>query len=391
MTVITDPRLTQAKQLIQQKRRDQARELLTSYLKANPNDTNALYLLAFTAHSPEEAKKALRKALDANPLNYQARAALNKIENRSVEQQPIQPARPRAKTRPLSVSEDTEQRGWFIPALSVVAGMLILVALGLLLSVLLDSSTDESEKTEAAQAEVVLPAESTTPTLLPTLTRTPIPEEVLAEFKATWTPMPSSTALPTFTLAPSITPRPSETPMPTATLYIPEVEALSLNLVSASRLYNHYTELAAQASWSEDVQQLSGVHEVLEVMVASLEISDYTGATGDLRLFFDEFFDLLGKEQDFVQKRKTLVELQAQLDAATDPADKDRLESQMQTLQSEVDTFWNTRLQQQEKVDLQYLQTIQHATATAAFIEQVDSLKTPSATPIILPTATSGE
>lgn len=389
MTVITDPRLTQAKQLIQQKRRDQARELLTSYLKANPNDTNALYLLAFTARSPEEAKKALRKALDVNPLNYQARAALNKIENRSVEQQPVQSAPPKAKTQPLVVSDDHERRGWFIPALSIVAGGLILVAVGLLLSVLLNSG-GESKKTEAAQVEM-LPAESTTPTLTPTLTRTPIPEGVLAEFKATWTPMPSSTALPTFTLAPSITPRPTETPLPTATLDIPEVESLSLNLVSASRLYNHYTELAAQASWSEDAEQLNSVHKVLEVMVASLEISDYTGVTGDLKLFFDEFFDLLGKEQDFVQKRKTLVELQTQLDATTDPAVKDTLESQMESLQSEVDTFWKIRLQQQEKVDLQYLQTIQHATATAAFIEQVDSLKTPSATPIILPTATSGE
>ncbi len=390
MTVITDPRLTQAKQLIQQKRRDQARELLTSYLKANPNDTNALYLLAFTARSPEEAKKALRKALDVNPLNYQARAALNKIENRSVEQQPVQSApSSKPKTQPFSVSDDRERRGWFIPALSVVAGGLLLVALGLLVSVLINSG-GESKKTEAAQVEV-LPAESTTPTLTPTLTRTPIPEGVLAEFKATWTPVPSSTTLPTLTPAPSITPRPSETPLPTATLDIPEVESLSLNLVSASRLYNRYTELAAQASWSEDSEQLNSVHKVLEVMVASLEISDYTGVTGELKLFFDEFFDLLGKEQDFVQKRKTLVELQTQLDAATDPAVKDTLESQMESLQSEVDTFWTIRLQQQEKVDLQYLQTIQHATATAAFMDQVDSLKTPSATPIILPTATSGE
>ena len=82
----TDPRIEQAKRLIEVGQQSEAHSLLTSFLKHDVLNTEALYLYAQVARNPQESIEALRRVLDLDPLNYHARAHLNKLEKRSVEQ-----------------------------------------------------------------------------------------------------------------------------------------------------------------------------------------------------------------------------------------------------------------------------------------------------------------
>src|SRR5687768_1875898 len=85
MAAGSDPRLEQARRLIRDNQQKEARALLVPLLKDDPKNTQALYLYAQVARNDEEAEKVLKRLLDLEPLNYQARAMLNKIQQRSVE------------------------------------------------------------------------------------------------------------------------------------------------------------------------------------------------------------------------------------------------------------------------------------------------------------------
>ncbi len=391
MAVITDPRIEQAKQLIQQKKRDAARELLVSYLKTSPNDTAALYLYAFVARNPEEAKRVLRKVLEINPMNYQARAALNKIENRSVEQQPVAPPPPTRPEWKSPISPPAISRAWTLYAGGAVALLMILAALGMMIAnAANEEATAEDSASESVEEIALVMTEEIQPTVdlsTPTITFTPFPEDEVAVLVATWTPRPSATLAPTRTLAPTLTPFPTRTLVPTFTPTQPQVEAVTISLESASRLYTEYTELAAQAAWSEDAGQLQGITDALTAMISSLEISDYDEAPADVMGFFEGFLTLLRQERAFVETRVSQVTLQAQAKTLSDGTEKQNVESELVTVEADVETLAKTRLRQQETVDLLFWDIISSATATATFREQVESLKTPSATPVVLPTS----
>lgn len=389
MAGMTDPRIEQAKQLIQQKKRDAARELLVSYLKTNQHDTEALYLYAFVARSPEESKRVLRRVLEINPLNYQARAALNKIENRSIEQQVQPPPLPKVDWNRAG----TQQRSGFSTynlVAGIALGAIVFAFIWIIGTLVNQNEEDEAESRQevASSMEESTPAASPTRNLsTPTRTNTPFPNELLADLEATWTPIATDTRRPTRTSAPTLTPLPTKTTVPTFTPTEPQIEAVPITLASASRIYNDYIELAAQASWVEDTDRLGSISKAITAIISSLETSDYNGVTLNLRNFFEDLLNLLRREKEFVDKRKTELELTFQVENTNDSAEKATLEAELADVQEDVEGLTLARLEQQEAVDLQFFEMISGATATASFREQIDELKTPSSTPIIIPTS----
>src|SRR5574341_1857862 len=107
----TDPRLEEAKRLIQNKQKNEARALLTEILRANPNNTQALYHYARVARDYGEAERVLQRLLKIDPQNAQARAALEKVQQLSVAQLANQlsaSAAPPARPAPTSVPKQQQ-------------------------------------------------------------------------------------------------------------------------------------------------------------------------------------------------------------------------------------------------------------------------------------------
>jgi hypothetical protein len=75
----TDSELRQISQMIQERRFDEARAALQTYLKSNPDSDQGWYLLSFTAKTPADRQDAIRRAMQIAPNNDKYKARLAKI------------------------------------------------------------------------------------------------------------------------------------------------------------------------------------------------------------------------------------------------------------------------------------------------------------------------
>jgi hypothetical protein len=82
----SDLRLDMVERLIQEKQFANARRILVSILKNDSKDPQAWYLYSRVARNPQEAAKVLQHVLELDPLNYQAKADLNHLQQRSLAQ-----------------------------------------------------------------------------------------------------------------------------------------------------------------------------------------------------------------------------------------------------------------------------------------------------------------
>ena len=199
MSSQTDPRLEQAKRLIQEKQRDAARAMLVDIIRADNENVEALYLYAHVARSRPESENILQRVLQLDPLHYRARAALNKFRQRSIEQLPE-----RDSAMP-STANRVARMLW------IAAGLMLIVIIGGAVAVFSlsddDSSSSSASNTQVTQASGVTP----------TGTNTPASTVVQVGLPATWTPAPTTTVGPTRTSAPTMTLHPTNTLPPTFT------------------------------------------------------------------------------------------------------------------------------------------------------------------------------
>jgi hypothetical protein len=75
----TDSELRQISQMIQERRFDEARAALQTYLQSNPDSDQGWYLMSFTAKTPADRQDAIRRAMQIAPNNDKYKARLAKI------------------------------------------------------------------------------------------------------------------------------------------------------------------------------------------------------------------------------------------------------------------------------------------------------------------------
>lgn len=363
MATQTDPRLEQAQRLIQQGKKAEARRLLVEIMKANPKDTAALYQYAQVANSLQEMERALKLVLKLDPLNYQARSALNKVQQRSIEQ---------LRDQAATVSTD-DKRPAGIRFLVGFTGVLLVILVGAIILVVLQALQDD-DSTQAAAVKEATPTLTETqsmPTLPPI--DTPIARSI-ATLPPTWTPSSTFTPRPTRTTGPTRTPIPTRTTIPTSTPTPIVIEAISLELTTYSRLFNEYTALSMQAGWAEDPTSLEPIIESLQAIIVNIQLSEYStnpDIDPETVAFLDNFIILIEQELALLADHQQSL---AQDTAATDTA------------------LWSpSKVAQQQLVRQQLGAMVGGATSTAEWMGAVQRLRTPTVTAIVLPSATIGE
>ena len=200
-----------------------ARRLLSEVVRTDGRSELAWIWLATVLSNPSERRAALKRVLDINPNNNRAREALRQLED-AVEQtaQPSEPAlgaRLSAAARPVSsrplpgdeLLDAGGQRQGLPPAFFLFAGavMLVLVVLTFALLGANGDATDVLAQTATLLADGVVVSSSTPTqqdTLIPTLTRTPIPIEQITRLAPTLPPTPTYTLTPTLSPTPMLTP-----------------------------------------------------------------------------------------------------------------------------------------------------------------------------------------
>jgi len=380
----TDPRLEQAKNLIQANKRTEARELLVGLLKEDSTSTKALYLYAHVARNEGEARKVLQRLLEIDPLHYQARAALNKLENRSVEQISPSKAAPPVATSPRQPAPVARPRSGANRALMVLLSLgLVAVVVAIVWLLLFAESTDEPiliaipDTQEPTRLVSVTPVNSPLPSFSPTATV----NITAAPLQESWTPLPTLTPPPTRTQGPPLVLPPTNTLVPTHTPTLSTVTMLDINLVTAARLYTDYNILAAQSSWIQDPAALAQIGEAFDKIIASLELSNYAstqGAEPGLIDYLGDFVTLLRYESQLADTRQEVLLLLQSEDA----------QGEMVSLEQQLNRLVQRRLAQYEQVDAAYWRVVNNATATVVWQQRFDNLKTPSATFIVIPTVT---
>ncbi len=345
MATSNDPQLEQAQRLIQQGKKAEARQVLADILKNDSENTTALYLFAQAAANLQEMEKALKLVLKLDPLHYQARAALNKVQQRSVDQ--------------LRTDTDTpiDQETNLNFMLYAIIGLVAVLAIASIFFLLRSSDDDKDNSTTAASSgEVATNTLSSTerrgaanPTLPPAPTAT-----------LTFTPAPTNTPRPTRTPLSTRTPIPSYTPTPIST------DPISPNLTGVSRIYNDYNVLTVQVRQTQDTARLEQIGMAYQALIASIELSNYNDETTDSEMvaFLDEFIILLNYEYDYVVALQSALEQNQSLDTV----------------------YSQDRQNQQAVVQSQFRAISGAATATAQVERSIELLKTPTVTPIILPT-----
>ncbi len=204
-----DPRLAEAVALATAERRDEARTLFQAILADDADNVEALLWMGALAENPEDGLRYIGRAVQVDPRNPRARAALRWARKRAPNaglpsQNPAGPARPAALATPVVRPTPGVPRflGW------IVAALLVLVGAGTLWT-----QTDwPAQAWEAVFATHTPTATPTfTPTNTPTETPTPTPTNTPTE---TPTPTPTETPTPTPTETPTPTPTPTATPVP---------------------------------------------------------------------------------------------------------------------------------------------------------------------------------
>ncbi len=166
----------------------QARRKFRAVLALDPTNIDALLWLAWLNDDARASLAYVARALDCDPGNPRARAALRWARRRA----------PSSKPQPRP---ELTRRWWNQPA-AIVLGLLIVLIAGALAWNLLADAPVLAALSPAPSPTITA---SSTPTHTPTATST---------FTATPTPTPTPTLIPTRTLRPTETPTPTVTPTP---------------------------------------------------------------------------------------------------------------------------------------------------------------------------------
>ncbi|GAB4404813.1 MAG: hypothetical protein Kow00123_16690 [Anaerolineales bacterium] len=187
-----DPRLAEAVALATAERRDEARALFQAILADDADNVEALLWMGALAENPEDGLRYIGRAVQVDPRNPRARAALRWARKRAPNagqpsQNPTGPARPAALAAPVVRPAQGIPRyvGW------IVAALLVLVGAGILW-------TQTDWPAQAWEAVFATHTPTATPTFTPTNTPTETP-----------TPTPTPTATP-------VPPTPTRKSQPTA-------------------------------------------------------------------------------------------------------------------------------------------------------------------------------
>lgn len=194
-----DPRLADAVALASAERRDDARALFAAILADAADNVEALLWMGALATDPQESLRLIGRAVQLDPQNARARAALRWARKRLPNSVP--PTVPTSSNRPPSAPVMRPAREFPRWAKWVLIGAVILLALGLVWT-----QTDWPQQAWAGLFPTKTP--TATPTFTPTNTPTNTP---------TATPTNTPTNTPTATPTETPTPTPTETPTPTAT------------------------------------------------------------------------------------------------------------------------------------------------------------------------------
>jgi len=196
-----DPRLVEAIALATAERRDEARALFQAILADDADNVEALLWMGALAEKPEDGLRYIGRAVQVDPQNPRARAALRWARKRAPNsglssQNPTGPAHPALAVPVVRPARGTPRfLGW------IVAALLVLIGAGIIW-------TQTDWPAQAWEAVFATHTPTATPTFTPTNTPTETP---------TPTPTNTPTETPTPTPTETPTPTPTETPTPTAT------------------------------------------------------------------------------------------------------------------------------------------------------------------------------
>ncbi len=204
-----DPRLAEAVALATAERRDEARALFQAILADDADNVEALLWMGALAGSPEDSLRYIGRAVQLEPENPRARAALRwarkRAPNAGLPREHPAGAVPRTgPTRPVV----RPARGFPRWALWGIIAALLLIGAGAVWTL-----TDWPQQAWAIVFPTHTPTATPTftPTNTPTNTPTATPTHTPTE---TPTPTPTSTPTPTPTETPTPTPTPTATPVP---------------------------------------------------------------------------------------------------------------------------------------------------------------------------------
>jgi hypothetical protein len=359
-----DPRLEQARQLIENRQIEDARVLLTGIIRTDPQNQDALFLYAHVARSSQEAETVLERILELNPYHDEARMALNKLRRGGVTARPAE-----GQASPTSSGQGSS---WLVVFLALVLlGMVAFAAWALLIN--------QDEEPEVVVQPTLTPSltftPSDTPTVGPTIDPTDLP--------ASWTPEPTNTSVPSNTPAPSITPHPTLTPISTFTPTPIQIITLEPGAPGFSRLYVIYNDLAAQVAWLDDVTALGQVRLALEALLQGIDDTPYDPDELDENWvnYIEEFKRLINTQIDLAEAREQLLTIQA---ACVGQESDETCQNDIEDALALVDRRRANWIEQEESTSRQLFFIGRDATATVAFVEAIESLKTPTTTPIVL-------
>jgi hypothetical protein len=359
-----DPRLEQARQLIENRQIEDARILLTGIIRTDPQNLDALFLYAHVARSTQEAQTVLERILELDPYHDEARMALNKLRHSA--------AADRQAEGQASPASSGQGSSWLVVFLALVLlGMVAFAAWALLIN--------QDKEPEVAVQPTLTPSLTFTPSDTPT----PAPTIDPTDLPASWTPEPTNTSVPTNTPAPSITPHPTQTPILTFTPTPIQIITIEPGAPGFTRLYIIYNDLAAQVSWLDDPSALAQVRLALEALIQGIDETPYDPAELDETWvsYIDEFKRLVNAQIDLAEAREGLLTIQA---ACVGQEDDETCQQDIEDALALVDRRRANWIEQEESTSRQLFFIGRDATATVAFVEAIDRLKTPTVTPIVL-------
>lgn len=193
---VPDPRLAEAVALATAERRAEARALFGAILADIPDNVEALLWMGALADRPEDSLRYIGRAVQLDPQNPRARAALRWARKRAPNTG-LPRQNPPGTARPVGVPSPAVHLSRGVPRWVgwALAAVLLLIGVGAIW-------TQTDWPAQAWEAVFATP----TPTATPTFTPTHTPTET-----------PTPTATPTATPTPTPTPTPTETPTPTPT------------------------------------------------------------------------------------------------------------------------------------------------------------------------------
>ena len=397
MSSQSDPRLDQVQRLVESEQFEDARVLLLGVLRENPRDTRALFLYALAANNRDEAIKVLNRVLELDPLHEQAKNVLAQIEGRSVAPPPPPPPQDVVPPSPSGVSAPPRRRSGYDPSL-LLAMAAVVVIIGAAIAVLIAFGSEDTGDSDQPAAGVVASA-TPRPSNTPTITNTPdlIRQATFeaaseATLPVEWTASPTTTDQPTRTPGPTFEVQPTRTTLPTFTPTQPEVTLITIDFTSFQRLFNEYYELSAQVTSVNDSRSLNRIAVAISTIIESIEQSNYDSVENDPLLvsYAEEFLELLDREQAVAEKRAEIIDLQDDLEDASGD-ERSELESQLEDATEDLDGLLIDRLEQLEFVEATLRSAVAEANATAAFIDGIDRLRTPTSTPIVVPAPPSND